>query len=691
MQRKNDDGAEVAPCAPPNPGGFRVISRNMLAAVMAVLFTPTVATAAAPATHNTAGALFGAREAVQAIDMSPDGTQVVYVTPGPGRSSIALVADLVNGGPPRTAFATNGSPDRLSWCNFATNKRLICRVVGQVEKADLLIPYARLFAVDTDGKNFSPLGERGSSYDARLRQFDGEILDWLPGDDHAVLMARAYIPEEGKKGTRFVRKADGLGVDRIDVISLKSTPVEAPTKDADYFISDGRGNVRIKAFQTHRGGSEQLAARVTFRYRLEGSSEWQPFSTWEDDEGMIPIAIDADINSAYVSKKLDGRMALYRVKLDSSMHTELVLKNDKVDIDGVVRIGRGARVIGATFAEEKRSVVYFDDTYHTLATALSTAIPNLPMIGFLGSSADNNKLLVRASSDADPGRYYVFDRAARNLNEILLARPALEHVALANVRSITYPASDGTLIPAYLTLPPGNTDAHNLPAVVLPHGGPSARDEWGFDWLAQFLAHQGYAVLQPNYRGSAGFGDAWLQENGFKSWRTSIGDVTAAAHWMAAQGIADPQRLAIVGWSYGGYAALQAGVTEPGLFRALVAIAPVTDLKMLKREAQHHTNRRLVDDEIGDGEHISEGSPLQNIDRIQSPVLMFHGDVDINVGVQQSQRMDTKLRSAGKACDLVVFKGLEHSLIDSDARAQMLDRIDAFLQAHLGQPAAIEQ
>lgn len=668
-----------------------MISKVLCVAAIAAMAVPVFASDAAPTPSKTAGALFGLRETVQDIDISPDGTQVVYITPGPGRSSIAVVADLVQGGPPKTVFATNGAPDRLAWCNFANDKRLICRIVGQVERAGVLLSYARLLAVDSDGQNFAPLGQRGSMYDSRPRQFDGEILDWLPDDRNAVLMARDYVPEEGKQNTRFVSKADGIGIDRIDLTSLKSTRVEEPTKDADYFLSDGRGNVRIKAFQPNRSGSDQLAARDVYRYRLPGSLEWQPFSTWENDEGMIPIAIDAEINSAYVKKKLDGRFALYRVKLDGSMATELVHKNDKVDIDGVVRIGRGARVIGVTFAEEQRSVIYFDDSYRLLAAALGKAIPNLPMIGFLGSSADNSKLLVRASSDADPGRYYVFDKTARKLNEILLARPALENVALANVQSITYPAGDGTPIPGYLTLPPGQSEARNLPAVVLPHGGPSARDEWGFDWLAQFLAHQGYAVLQPNYRGSAGFGDAWLQENGFKSWRTSIGDVTAAGHWLASEGIADPQRLAIVGWSYGGYAALQAGVTEPGLFKALVAIAPVTDLKMLKSEARYYTNRRLVQEEIGDGAHITEGSPLQNVERLQAPVLMFHGDMDLNVGVRESQQMDAKLRSAGKASELVVFEGLEHSLIDNDARAQMLDRIDAFLRTHVGRAGSAAQ
>jgi dipeptidyl aminopeptidase/acylaminoacyl peptidase len=220
--------------------------------------------------------------------------------------------------------------------------------------------------------------------------------------------------------------------------------------------------------------------------------------------------------------------------------------------------------------------------------------------------------------------------------------------------------------------------------VVLPHGGPSARDEWGFDWLAQFLAHQGYAVLQPNYRGSAGFGDAWLQRNGFQSWRTSIGDVAAGARWLGSQGIADPARLAIVGWSYGGYAALQAGATEPDLFRAIVAIAPVADLRQLREESRGYTNSALMERFIGSGAHLTEGSPLQNVRSINAPVLLFHGDRDLNVHVNQSRRMQEALRSAGKQSELTVFEGLEHDLADTAARTQMLTRIGALLRERIG-------
>jgi len=220
--------------------------------------------------------------------------------------------------------------------------------------------------------------------------------------------------------------------------------------------------------------------------------------------------------------------------------------------------------------------------------------------------------------------------------------------------------------------------------VILPHGGPTARDEWGFEWLPQFLAHQGYAVLQPNYRGSAGYGDQWLQQNGFRGWRTSIGDINAGARWLAAQGIADGHRMAILGWSYGGYAALQSGATEPGLFRAIVAIAPVTDLQQAKDDARDYTNARNVAAFIGSGPHITEGSPLRNVSAITAPVLLFHGDRDLNVNVIHSRRMDSALRGAGKRSELTIFPGLEHDLADSNARTQMLTRIDAFLSANLG-------
>lgn len=661
-----------------------------LAVLTAFVFAAT-AFAQAPAPPPAApdpAELFGTRESVSQIDISPDGQHVVYVTPGPGRASFVVISDFGPTAQPRPIFRADGNPERLRWCRFVTNDRLVCQITLTVMNSDGLAPFSRLVSIDTTGHDLKQLGQNASFYDARVRYFDAEVIDWLPGHDREVLMERVYVPEEGKIGTRLVRSGDGLGVDRVDVATLRSTRVEPPNAAAGGYLSDGRGNVRIMIEPSIRGGaSGLLGTRVDYVYRPTGSHDWRPLSSFDDAtrEGMEPIAVDATIEAAYALQKLNGRLALYRVKLDGSMTSELVYANDHVDVDGVLRASDGARVIGVTFAEDRQRIVYFDAEYQAIARTLARALPNLPLIDFGDASADGNRILVHAGADNDAGRYYVYDRQQRSLNEILMVRPGLEHVALANVRAVTYPAADGVQVPAYLTLPPGSA-GRNLPTVILPHGGPEARDVWGFDWLAQYFAHLGYAVLQPNFRGSGGFGDAWLRQNGFRGWRTSIGDITAGARWLAAQGIADPNRMAIVGWSYGGYAALQAGATEPGLFKAIVAVAPVTDLQQLKTDAQAYINATNVEEFVGSGPHIAEGSPVRNAARISAPVLLFHGDHDLNVNVIHSRRMDDALRGAGRSSELTVFSGLEHDLDDSEVRVRMLRRIGAYLAEKLGRP-----
>jgi dipeptidyl aminopeptidase/acylaminoacyl peptidase len=649
---------------------------------------PPAAAAAAPPAAAPAASLYGVRDNVEGIDLSPDGHHVVYLQPGPGRETVAYLAEVGSTAQPAVVTASDGRPERLRRCDFVTNDRLVCTVTGVVMSVgQVLIPFRRLIAVDSNGRNVANLGQNESAYDSRLRQYDGEILNYLP-DQGAVLMARIHVAEAGVLGTRLTRTANGLGVDRIDIHSLRATPVEQPNDSAGGYMTDAQGTARIMIVQSMRGGmTGQLGARTDYSYRRTGSRDWVPLGTSDGPNAITPLAIDTARDAVYVIKGLNGRDALYRIKLDGSMATELVYANDQVDVDGLAYVNHGARPIGVRFTEERRQIVYFEPEFAAMARALARAIPTLPLIDFLQTSADGNRVLVHAGSDSDAGRYYVFDRTTHTLNEILMVRPQLEHATGASVRAVTYPAADGTQVPAYLTLPPGST-GRGLPAVILPHGGPADRDTWQFDWLPQFLANQGYAVLQANYRGSTGYGDKWLQQNGFRSWRTSIGDITAGARWLAAQGIADPNRMAILGWSYGGYAALQSAATEPGLFKAVVAIAPVTDLQQLKDDFRDYTNAANVAEEIGAGPHVAEGSPLRHADAIAAPVLLFHGDRDLNVNVIHSRRMDDALRGAGKHSEFTIFPGLEHDLDDSQVRVQMLTRIGAFLSSTLGTSAA---
>ena len=663
--------------------------KNLLAAVSVLALLPCGAAAfgqtpaAAPAQTADSATLFGAREGVQDASLSPGGTKVAFIAPMKGQGNALFVVDAAGGKAPTIALTASGDPERIEWCRWVSEDRLACGIYILVKGAIEIMPASRIVAVDANGGNTKLLSNFERSDNLGLALSGGSVVDWLTGEDGSVLIGRIYVPSE-RIGSNLKDTRSGYGVDRLDTRSLAAKPIEPPKNGAAEYISDGRGTVRIMAVATSPGATGQSTGIYDYFYRKKGSREWLSLGTWDEvhREGFEAHAVDPDKDVVYGLKKKDGRLAAYAIALDGSMAETLVYAHPQVDVDGFARIGRSRRVVGVTFATDKRQIVYFDPQLQSLAKALSKALPNLPLVYFADSSADESKLLLWAGGDTDPGRYYVFDRGKKQLGELMLSRPELENAKLASVRHVTYRAADGTEVPAYLTLPPGS-DGKKLPALVMPHGGPEARDEWGFDWLAQYFAKQGYAVLQPEYRGSQGYGDAWFKKNGFKSWRIAISDVNDAGRWLVAQGIADPNKLGIFGWSYGGYAALQANVLDPKLFKAAVAVAPVTDLPALTEEWRNWTNHKLEVERIGTGSEPREGSPAQHAELFQAPVLLFHGDRDRNVNIHQSQLMEGRLKGADKDVQLVVYPKLDHQLDDSEARADMLRKADAFLKAKL--------
>jgi hypothetical protein len=303
---------------------------------------------------------FGAREAVNRPALSADGTRVLYVTPGAGRKSIAVIGNL-NSGQFAQVVGSEGNPDILRWCSFASASRVVCQITGNTLKsiADEPIGFTRLVALNNDGSNPKMLGQTDSFFDARIRQFDASVVDWLDGTGNKVLLQRDYVPEDGKIGTRLVRTKNGLGVDRVDVTSLSSENVETPVDVASDFMSDGRGNVRImQVAGTVTPSDGTLSGQVKYLYRTPGSRDWQTLTQARYDE-FEALAVDADSNQLYALKKKDGRYALYGIKLDGSLSEKLIASNPLVDIDDVVRFGRGQRVIGYTYAEDRRVVVAF--------------------------------------------------------------------------------------------------------------------------------------------------------------------------------------------------------------------------------------------------------------------------------------------------------------------------------------------
>ena len=660
-----------------------MLVRNVLLASAGLLAIVSTPSGAAPMPLDQAAKLFGTRENVRTMDISPSGNLIVMLVSGKAGDTGVMLADLTTGNT-KALTSSTGHGEYLRACDFASETQLICRVTGTASYLGDIVGFSRLLTLKTDGTGMHTLGQQQSARDASIRQSDGAILDWLPGQPGSVLMAREYVPETDTTGSNINRTAEGLGVDRIDLASMHYSPIERPDVQAVDYMTDGQGHVRIRELMSH-DNQGQLSGIERYEFRKPGSNSWNALGTYNerDSSGLYPIAIDAGSNAVFVLQKKDGRDALYRIALDGTGTSTLVAADKNNDIDGVVRIGHGQRVVGYTLAGDQRRTVYFDNDYASLQAALGKAIPGEPLIDFVGASADGQKLLIFASGDTHPGTFYRFDRATKHLEEIATARPDLDNVTLASVRPIRVPAPDGASIPAYLTLPAGR-DGKNLPAVVLPHGGPSSRDEWGFDWLPQFLAARGYAVIQPNYRGSAGYGEQWMANNGFRGWQTSISDVTASARYLVSSGIADPKRLAIVGWSYGGYAALQSAAIEPSLYKAVVAIAPVTDLSLLKKQAEGFVNGDLVADFVGSGATARDGSPLRNAAAIKAPVLLVHATLDANVGIAHSDKMASALRSAGDQVEYLRVNGLDHQLDDSDVRTDMLTRIGTLLDKTIG-------
>jgi len=664
-------------------GKFGAVAGAM---AMAMLPLAVYAEAAPSAEALALAAKFGAREGIEAVSLSPDGNLLALVVPD-GDGQKLLIYNFVTGGALRPILANPHPNEHLFGCRWPTFDRLFCSVVVHSDDNGTLITFTRLIALDADGRNLAVVTPRVSSRSMYFGSFGGGVIDWNGANPGQVLLTREYVPEVGTD-TRNAESREGLGVDSVNVATLVHSVVESPRASAMQYITDGLGHVRILAVAKTSNTGYSTGVR-NYSYRKAGDRGWNALGTVDASDGstvkgFVPVAVDPALDVVFgFDVADDGHTGLYSIKLDGSKAKSLVLGRQDVDVDRVISIGRQHRVVGASYATDRRMVEYFDPALTKLGVALGKALPNAPQIGFVDASTDENRLLIVASSDTDPGVLYRLDRADHKLERVLPFRPELEGMALAPMTPISFPARDGTMIPGYLTLPPKGPRT-GLPALVMPHGGPSARDEWGFDWLVQFFAARGFAVLQPNFRGSSGYGADWFKNNGFQSWPIAIGDVDDAGRWLVAQKIADPAHLAIFGWSYGGYAALQSGVTEPGLFKAVVAVAPVTDLPLLRDEERRYTNGALAERQIGHGDQVVPGSPALNAGRMAVPVLLFHGDQDLNVDIEQSREMASKLRRAGKSVDYVEFRGLDHQLDSKAARTTLLSRSDAFLRAAMG-------
>jgi acetyl esterase/lipase len=374
--------------------------------------------------------------------------------------------------------------------------------------------------------------------------------------------------------------------------------------------------------------------------------------------------------------------------------SEPIFSRAGADIDRILtdanRVVRGVQYSGAYPSYE-----FFDAALDKDIAEIVEGSPGAVM-DLVDWSADWQKLLLRIEGDATSGMYVLYDRATKKKMKLGDVRPDIPAEAVGQILAFSYPARDGLDIPAIVTLPPDAdvATASNLPMIVLPHGGPEAYDNASFDWMAQFFANRGYMVLQPNFRGSSGYGSDFVVAGNGQWGRRMQDDITDGVQTLIAEGLADPNRVCIVGASYGGYAALAGGAFTPDLYKCVVAIAPVSDLAMMMSDRRERSGRNswVVDywaERMASGQattsKLNEISPVKFAMYFKAPVLIIHGEDDLVVPMRQSVAMRNALSRADKPVELIRLAGEDHWLSDGDTRLKTLEAMDRFVSEHIGQ------
>lgn len=345
-------------------------------------------------------------------------------------------------------------------------------------------------------------------------------------------------------------------------------------------------------------------------------------------------------------------------------------------------------LIGFEREGDRPETVLFDPAHRARMDATRRGFPDRD-VRLAGSASGFERLLVGTHGEGDSGSWYLVDMASGSGRVIGHAYPRVRGEHVAPMRMVEYEASDGLTLHGVLTLPPGRAE-EDLPVVVLPHGGPSARDYPRFDWLAQAFAGRGYAVWQPNFRGSSGYGLAFHNAAHGEWGRRMQTDISDGVAALAKRGIVDPDRACIVGASYGGYAAL-AGVTlQWGLYRCAVAVNGVSDLARFleslrgdRRLAAWRQIKRLLGVESESDASLDERSPAHLAARADAPVLLIHGENDVVVSDGQSEIMHEALEEAGKPVEMVVLEGEDHWLSRQATRTRMLREAVGFVERHV--------
>jgi len=426
-------------------------------------------------------------------------------------------------------------------------------------------------------------------------------------------------------------------------------------------------------------------------YREKETEKFKPVLTTNFKESVSPMIFTFDNKNIYAVSNLGrDKSALVVFDIANGKELETLYENPDYDVNDVVWSRLGKKLVAVNYESWKPERYYLDEEgkkiYESIQKKLGDYTFNITSL-----TKAEDKFMIRAYSDRSLGGYYVYDKAKDSLQKVADLFTWLKEDELAQMLPIEYTARDSVKINGYLTLPVGYTmeDAKNLPVVVNPHGGPWARDSWGFNPEIQFLANRGYAVLQVNFRGSTGYGrNFW--EKSFKQWGLSMqDDVTDGTNWLIKKGIADPKRIAIYGGSYGGYATLEGLVKEPDLYAAGVDYVGVSNLFTFMRTIPPYWKSMLdmmyemVGNPKADSAQFVATSPAMNADKIKTPLFVAQGKNDPRVNKDESDQMVDALKKRGIVVEYMVKDNEGHGFHNEENRFDFYRAMEKFLGEHL--------
>jgi len=585
------------------------------------------------------------------FQLSPNGQYLAFMEPWKNRMNVHVQKI----GEKKAVRITNATKRDIAGYFWANNHRI---VFVQDKGGD---ENFRLYAVDIDGSGLKEL----TPFDqVRVR-----IIDDLEDNEKEMIIGM---------NRRDKRIFDAY---RININTGKMKMVAKNPGNIDGWLTDNNGELRI--------ATTSDGVNTSILYRDKETDDFRVVFTTNFKETLAPLFFSFGNKYIYASSNIGrDKRAIVKYDPDKDKELEVIFEHPQIDVSSLLRSKKRKVITGVTYVTDKRHYHFFDKKRKQLQKNLEQRLPGYEVV-VTNMSKDENKVLVRTFSDKSRGAYYYYDRQNNDFKKLVDVSPWLNEKYMADMKPIKYQSKDGLTIHGYLTLPNG-IEPKNLPVVVNPHGGPWARDMWGFNPEVQFLANRGYAVLQMNFRGSTGYGKKFWKA-GFKKWGKEMqDDITQGVHWLIDAGIADPKRIGIYGASYGGYATL-AGVTfSPDLYACGVDYVGVSNIFTLLEtippywELGRQMFYEMVGDPVKDKALLEEVSPVFHVDQIKAPLFIAQGANDPRVKKAESDQVVEALKKRDIDVPYMVKDNEGHGFHNEENRFDFYRAMENFLHKYLG-------